>query len=528
LSFELQAPGRGQFASLIWFDSRRGEFGIRCFNSLPADNFEFRNPNSYFREYVPMSCAVPRMWPAMARSRAALSAVGDYQFAEQHEELDVKLDRAVERNGRAGCDASNVHADRLVPGWRCGGVGMSRTLRITLMLVFVAGFACGFAGLVVPNQTALLETPRAQSYQFQRLHIFLFNLVGGGTTLLWFTEGARQLSRRAALFMILALVFSLLAFLNQYALAIISAIALAVIVEGIRIRRYPWFPGDLFRGTTPVAEKFHHAALLCLSIALVISSCVMLNNQYLHVFDFLNLLLDDFFLGFSFPFSLLTFAAMFALMREPENRAAHVMEESSFWIVTVGVVVFFVFIILGITAVEIAISLILLGDVLLLFYLFRKNSRDLEQDQFLTSGMAFLTFTGVTGILILLWGLTTPQSRSTGWNLLFQIHAYLALYGWNLSGLAVVIRFEEFPLRLHDLDIILLHWVTIALLAPLGSLFPVFALMALPAFVALVWIFLFSAGHAHVATRKPDRSPFSTSFWRSAEPLRDSETTEAT
>jgi len=396
------------------------------------------------------------------------------------------------------------------------------------MLFFVVGFACGFAGLVLPNQTALLETPRAQSYQFQRLHIFLFNLVGGGTILLWFTEGARRLSRRATLFMILALVFSLLAFLNQYALAIISAVALAAIVESIRIRRYAWFPAGFFSRTTPVAEKFHHAALLCLSVGLVISAGVMLNNQYLHVFDFLNLLLDDFFLGFSFPFSLLTFAVMFALMREAKNRAIRALEEASFWIVTVGVVVFFVFIILSITAVEIAISLILLADVLLLFYLFRDNSRDLEQDQFLTSGMVFLTFTGVTGILILLWGLTTPQIRSTGWNLLFQVHAYLALYGWNLSGLAVVIRFEEFPLRLHDVDIILLHWVTIALLAPLGSLYPVFALMALPAFVALVWMFLFSAGHAHVATRKPDRSPFSTSFWRAAEPLRDPETTKAT
>jgi hypothetical protein len=378
----------------------------------------------------------------------------------------------------------------------------------------VVGFTFGFAGVVLPNQTALLETPRPGVFQFQRLHIFLFNLVVGGTVLLWFTEGKKTLSKSAASYMGITFLFSLAAFFNRYAIAILLAGGLFVIVEKIRIARFAFFPSDFFKFDVPVAHKFHHAAVLCLSLGLLISALVMLNNQYLHIFNFLNLLLDDFFLGFSFPLSLMTFAVMFALMNENPSGSNHLLREASFWVVTLGVIIFFVFIILGISAGEVVIAAILLSDVLLIFYLFKRDSGDLEQDEFLTSGMAFLTFTGVTGISILLWGLFPSQNKAPGWNLLLQIHAYLALYGWNLSGLAIVMRHNEFPLRLHDLEIILLHWVTITLLAPLGNIYPAFALLALPAFVTLLALILFSPGQAHVAVRKRALPIISASFWR--------------
>lgn len=390
---------------------------------------------------------------------------------------------------------------------------MSKSLRITLMLLMVAGFAFGFAGLVMPNQTALLETPRGNEFQFQRLHIFLFNLVAGGTVLLWFSEGMRKLSKRVVAYLVLSLAFSLAAFLNQYGIAIIFALLLAGIVERIRIQRFSFFPRDFFSLKASVAEKFHHAALLCLSLGLLISAGVMLNNDYLHLFDVLNLLLDDFFLGFSFPLSLMTFAVMFSLMDEAENRRIRLLRESSFWSVTVGVIVFFVFIILGVFSAEILLSLFLLGDVILIFALFQRDSADLEEDQYLTSGMVFLIFTGVTGILILPWSKYISPQQAPGVDLLFQIHAYLSLYGWNLSGLTVVIRHDEFPLRLHDLEIILLHWMTIALLAPLGSIYPVFSLLALPAFAILLGLVFFGTGHAHVASRKVLLPRIPTRFW---------------
>jgi len=388
---------------------------------------------------------------------------------------------------------------------------MSKSLRTMLMLLMATGFAFGFIGLVIPNQTALLETPRSNVFQFQRLHIFLFNLVAGGTVLLWFSEGMRKLSKRVMAYLALSLAFSLASFLNQYGAALLLGLLLMGIVESVRIQRFSFFPFDFFSLKASVAEKFHHAALLCLSLGLLISAGVMLNNQYLHLFNILNLLLDDFFLGFSFPLSLMTFAVMFSLMGEAEDRRIRLLRESSFWIVTVGVIIFFVFIIMGNFTAEMVVSLILLGDVILIFVLFQQDSADLEEDQYLTSGMAFLTFTGITGILILLWGKYISTQQAAGWDLLFQIHAYLSLYGWNLSGLTVVIRHDELPLRLHDLEIILLHWMTIALLAPLGSIYPAFALLAIPAFIALLGLVFFGKGGSHIAARLPH---LPAPFWR--------------
>jgi hypothetical protein len=241
----------------------------------------------------------------------------------------------------------------------------------------------------------------------------------------------------------------------------------------------------------------------------------MINNEYLHIGGSMDLWLDDFFLGFSFPLSLITFALMFALMRDPQNGVIHLLQEASFWIVTLGVIVFFVFIILNILAAEIVMATILLADVLLIFYLFKRDSQDLEQSQFLTSGLTFLTFTGVTGILLLLWHLL-PNGKAEEQNLLLQIHAYLSLYGWNLSGLTIIVRYDEFPLRLHDTELILLHWLTIALLAPLGSLYPTFALVALPAFVLLLTFIFFVRGQTHIAARRQDFSPISIPFWQRA------------
>jgi hypothetical protein len=106
----------------------------------------------------------------------------------------------------------------------------------------------------------------------------------------------------------------------------------------------------------------------------------------------------------------------------------------------------------------------------------------------------FLVFTSITGILITLGETYLPTQDPHSWALLLQIHAYLSLYGWNLSGLTVIIRYQEFPLHLHNLEIILMHWLIVSLLAPLGSLYPLFAAIALPAFAILIGLILFGRG----------------------------------
>lgn len=369
---------------------------------------------------------------------------------------------------------------------------MSARLKVILWLLMVAGFIFGYAGLVIPGQTAILETPRPDTFQFQRLHIFLFNLVSGGAVLLYFTEEHRKLTWRGWTYLLASLVFSIVAFLNQYMLAALLAVLLAVIVEAIRIEKFAFLPVDFFTRSVPLTRRFHHAAVLCLSLGLLICAGVMIDNQYLHLLNLPYLILDDFFLGFSFPLSLVTFAVMFSMARDDPRSLISVLREASFWIVTIGVIVFFVFIVLEILVAELVIATVLLLDALLIFYLFRLDLRDRgEPAEFLTSGMVFLVLTGVTGLLLVLWGVFTPNDQQ-GRGLLLQTHAYLSLYGWNLVGLTVIIHYREFPLRLHDLAVILLHWITVALLAPLGSEYAIFAVAAIPAFVILTGLILFS------------------------------------
>jgi hypothetical protein len=367
---------------------------------------------------------------------------------------------------------------------------MNSRLKMILWCLVTAGFIFGYAGLILPGQAAILETPRPGSYQFQRLHIFLFNLVTGGTVLLYFLEGKRELSWRARVYLVASLAFSIVAFLNQYLPAILLAVLLAVIVESVRIERFAFLPVDFFKPSVPVSRKFHHAAVLCLSIGLLICAAVMLNNQYLHLLNLPLLLLDDFFLGFSFPISLVTFGVIFSLIDEKPRGVTWLLREASFWIVTVGVIIFFVFIIFGVMAGELVSAVVLLVDVLLIFYLFRTDLKSLDEPgEFLVSGMVFLILTGVTGLLLVLWGILTPNDPK-GQELLLQTHAYLSLYGWNLSGLTVLVHYREFPLHLNELEVILLHWVTVALLAPLGSLYPIFAVAAIPAFALLTGLIL--------------------------------------
>jgi hypothetical protein len=102
----------------------------------------------------------------------------------------------------------------------------------------------------------------------------------------------------------------------------------------------------------------------------------------------------------------------------------------------------------------------------------------------------------VTGIVLVVWNVISSYN-SSGYAQLLQTHAYLSLYGWNLSGLVVMIHYYEFPLRLHSFEVILLHWVTVAVLAPAASRYGVLALAATPLFAILIAVVLFAPGDTH-------------------------------
>ena len=110
--------------------------------------------------------------------------------------------------------------------------------------------------------------------------------------------------------------------------------------------------------------------------------------------------------------------------------------------------------------------------------------------------MLLLVLTGITGLMLVLWNVISVNNAA-GWTLLLQTHAYLSLYGWNLVGFVVMIHFYEFPLRLHSMEMILLHWVTIAVLAPVASQYGALALIAIPLFAILIRLLLFAPGSTH-------------------------------
>ena len=361
---------------------------------------------------------------------------------------------------------------------------MSFRLRVFFMGLMTLALLFGFLHLFVPAGMDL---------NFDRLHIFLFNLCSGGTILIFHTEGRRHLSGQAVGFCALSLVYAVLAFLKIYLPAIVISLILAGVVERVRVRRFSFFPWDFFRSETPVADKFHQASLLCLSIGLVISTLVILNNEYLKVLSWSKLQLDTFFLGFSFPLSLITMSVMFSLMKDEFREWLGVLKNIDFWAVNLGVITFFIFILAELLIPQLVVTLILFAAVIVMYYLFDRLGLRVQQKNFLISGMAFLLFTAVSGILYIVlevfWGYDSDRM-----NLLMRIHAFASLYGWNLSGLAVICRQHDFPIQLHSTRIIALHWLTVILLAPMGIYFRSVALAAVICYFLMLYFILFSEG----------------------------------
>jgi len=361
---------------------------------------------------------------------------------------------------------------------------VSWKFKTILLVMMSSALACGFLHHLVPP-TVL---------NFERLHIFLFNLCTGGTLLIYFTEGCPALSRRGTLFLGLALAFAFCAFFQWYLPTIFIPLVLAYLIEMTRIEHFgSRFPKGLFTLQDSVPKKFHQAALLCLSLGLLLSSPVILNSVYLHWFTIEKLKLDTFFLGFSFPVSLISMSVIFTLMKQETRPITAVLKEISFWSINLGVIIFFGFILANLFAAQVTISSLLFLTVAFILYLYWHEGIQLQQKAFLTSGILFLLITSLTGILYILLSFS-PYYTSDISHPLLRLHAFTALYGWNLSGLAVISRHGDFPLQLHSKTVILLHWLTVLILCPLGYFQPVFAILAVLAYTWLLFRVFFNQG----------------------------------
>jgi hypothetical protein len=225
----------------------------------------------------------------------------------------------------------------------------------------------------------------------------------------------------------------------------------------------------------------------------MLSSPVILNSIYLKWFTIEKLKLDTFFLGFSFPISLISMSVIFTLMKQEAIRPTVLLKEAAFWIINLGVIVFFIFILAGLFASQVAIATLLFLTVAFILYLYWHEGIQLQQKAFLTSGILFLLITSITGILYILLAFSSFYTPEISHPLL-RLHAFTALYGWNLSGLAVISRHGDFPLQLHSSKVILLHWMTVLFLCPLGYFLPGFAVLAVFAYGWLLIRLFFNQG----------------------------------
>lgn len=365
-------------------------------------------------------------------------------------------------------------------------------LRVVFFVLMASAFAFGYANVFISESVP---------YDFERLHIFLFNLCSGGTLLLYFTEDAKKLTGLGKTFLFLSFSYALLCFYEIYLPAIVAGLLLAVIVETVRIRHFSWDPRSFFSSSVSVQAKFHHAALVCLSLGLLAASLVIANNHFFFWFKVAKLELNTFFLGFSFPVSLISMSVIFSQMSEIDRevpsesiiRLVATLKNSCFWIINLGVIIFFIFILLEKPVYQIIIASILFCSVMLTYTLYRNLGTRLQQKFFLTSGILFLVATAITGILYIILAFS-PEYHPEKYKFLLRIHAYLSLYGWNLSGLAVLVRHHEFPIQLHSGNLIALHWLTVLILCPLGCYSRIFAMAAILCYILILYFFLFRRG----------------------------------
>ncbi|WP_232362610.1 hypothetical protein [Desulfogranum mediterraneum] len=359
---------------------------------------------------------------------------------------------------------------------------MSWQLKALLLGMMTTALGCGFLHHLIPPEVL----------NFERLHIFLFNLCSGGTLLIYFTDDQPQLSRQGRLFLLFALLFAGSAFLHWYLPAMLIPLVLAALVEQVRINHFgSRLPRALFTRKEPVSRKFHQAALLCLSLGLALSSPVILNSEFTHWFTIEKLKLDTFFLGFSFPISLISMAVIFSLMRQEGLKLTSLLKEAAFWIINLGVIIFFLFILAEVFLPQVVISSLLFLTVTSILYLYWRQGIRLQQKTFLTSGILFLLITSITGIGYILLSFSRYYVPEISLPLL-RLHAFTALYGWNLSGLIVIGRHGDFPIQLHSHRLILLHWLTVLVLCPLGYFIPLFAILAVASYCWLLTILFFN------------------------------------
>lgn len=365
---------------------------------------------------------------------------------------------------------------------------MTIRLKILFSCLMIVALCFGFINVYFP----------VESYSFERLHIFLFNLCSGGTILLYYTRQQVKMSKTVRLFFLTSLIYAFSAFFKMYPITIVASLFLCIFVEIVRVKRFGFFPWDFFDLKKTVSHKFHHAALLCLSIGIFMATLVILNNEYFKLVTMNKLTLNTFFLGFSFPLSLITLSLVFGMLKPIETSPGKPVMEVCFWTITLGVIIFFVFILFERFVPQIFVTAALFTAVITVFFLYRTFAEKIQQKLFLSSGIGFLIFTAITGIAYIIQQMQDGYDpMKTKW--LLHMHVFASLYGWNLCGLAVICRFDDFPIRLDSSTVIFIHWLTAVCLAPLGVFYGPFAVLAVLGYAFITLTLFFSSNRKELS-----------------------------
>jgi len=189
---------------------------------------------------------------------------------------------------------------------------------------------------------------------------------------------------------------------------------------------------------------------------------------------------------------------MFSFMQQRKTDKTNLSGQYSFWAINLGVIIFFVFILFDLALPQVFISSALFFSVILIFVLFYKQALKKQQKAFLSSGMFFLMITAISGILYIYYKYYMEYDYEIG-RIIIRAHAFTALYGWNLSGLAIICRYYDFPIRLHSRRVIVLHWITVLILAPVGYHFLPIAILATVFYCIILYYVLLSDGEASKA-----------------------------
>jgi hypothetical protein len=181
---------------------------------------------------------------------------------------------------------------------------------------------------------------------------------------------------------------------------------------------------------------------------------------------------------------------IFGIIEEKSSAFIYTAEHIFFWLICGGVIIFFLFIIFQIFAGEVIISSVLFITVLLIFFFFFRYGTRIQQKHFLVSGMYFLLFSAFTGIIYIV--LSRFSFYELYGKVVLRMHAFYSLYGWNLTGMMVIIRWNDFPIALNTGKAIYYHWFIILILAPLAKFFPAAIIPAIASYITFLLFFFFS------------------------------------